>query len=79
MNTKKALILGLGVLLAIPTIAPECKPKPQIGEPQNTDQNQTQQESDQLVVYALLDALAVNTRTGTAATVQFARAPQQFE
>lgn len=65
VKTNPLFILGPGVLLAIATIAPECQPKPTIGEPEHTDQSQTQQESDQLVAYATLDALAVNTNTAT--------------
>jgi len=62
---KPLFVVGPGVLLAIATIAPERQPKPTIGEPEHTEQNQTQQESDRLVAYDSLDALAVSTSTAT--------------
>jgi hypothetical protein len=70
-------IVAPGVLLAISTIAAERQPA--INEPEHAEQNETQQESAQLVLTVLMDALAINTSSGTAATVQFALAPPQFE
>lgn len=66
MKTTSLFIIGM---MGIAMIAPECRPKVQLGESEHTDQNQTQQESDQLVADTLLDALAINTSTATAAAV----------
>jgi hypothetical protein len=60
---KPLFIVGPGMLLAITMIASERQPK--LGEPEHTEQNRTQQESDRLEADALLDALTVSTSTAT--------------
>jgi hypothetical protein len=61
--------LVIGALFVIKTIAPACEPRLEQGEPEHTEQSQTQQESAQLEADSLMDALTMNTHSGTAPTL----------